>query len=64
MNERNTVELTAVSEQNLGQIEGGFSFARIHVPGLVNQHVSMLDKFALNPQPLPPRVWASWFAGW
>jgi hypothetical protein len=64
MKERNAVELTAVSEENLGQIEGGFNFARLHVPALVNLHVSPLDKFALNPQPLPPRVWASWFARW
>ena len=64
MRDRNNAELATVSEADMGQIEGGFSFARVHVPGLVNQHVSLLDKFALNPQPLPPRVWTSWFAQW
>ena len=65
MNERNSVQMMTVAEEALEQIEGGYrGLSHFHAPELVNRFVSPLDKYALNPQPLPPRVWTSFFMQW
>jgi hypothetical protein len=54
MTDRITVTDEALTSDELDLVTGGI----IIVSGLQNRFTSALDRVALNPQPLPPRIFA------
>ena len=52
MTDLDTIKREALTSDELDRVAGGI----IIVSGLQHQFTSVLERVALNPQPLPPRI--------
>ena len=54
MTDQTSIKDTALTSDELDRVAGGI----IIVGGLQRQFTSVLDRVALNPQPLPPKIFS------
>ena len=54
MTDQASIKDTALTSDELDRVAGGI----IIVGGLQRQFTSVLDRVALNPQPLPPKIFS------